>query len=97
VSDSIPILHRSIDVRRDLAESYFAAGQPERAQEILGQILTVNPNHVASLLLAAKIAASQSKNAAARDYLARCQAVLKKADPRTPITRDVQQLLQQVK
>jgi tetratricopeptide (TPR) repeat protein len=97
VSDSIPILHRSIDVRRDLAESYFAAGQPDHAKEILGQILAVNPNHVASLLLAAKIAASQSKNAAARDYLARCQAVLKKADPRTPITRDVQQLLQQVK
>ena len=97
VSDNIPIIHRSIDVRRDLAEAYFAAGQPDRAREILGQILAVNPNHVASLLLAAKIAAAQSKNSEARDYLARCQTVLKKADPRTPITRDVQQLLQQVK
>jgi tetratricopeptide (TPR) repeat protein len=97
VSDQIPIIHRSVEIRRDLAEAYFAIGQPDRAREILEQILTVNPNHVGSLLLAAKIAASLSKDREAREYLTRCQEVLKLADKRTPVARDVQQLQQQIK
>ena len=96
VSEGIPIPHRSIDVRRELAEAYFATGQPDRAREILAQILEINPRHVASLILAAKIAASLSKNEEARGYLARCDDVLKQADQRTPQNREVAHLRKQV-
>ena len=84
-------------MRRELAEAYFATGQSQRAREILAQILEINPRHVPSLILAAKIAASLSKNEEARGYLARCDDVLKQADQRTPQQREVAHLQKQVK
>jgi tetratricopeptide (TPR) repeat protein len=77
-----------------LAEAYFAIGDFDQALEITRSYLRMNPNHVRSLLLQAKIYTSLSRHKEAVAALDRCDEILQEADPGSPILDEINRLRQ---
>jgi tetratricopeptide (TPR) repeat protein len=92
VNDYIAIPHRAIFSRWALAEAYLAAGQIDLARDVIDQNLAINPNHVPSLLLKAKIAVATAQKDEARLLVARCLDVQRDGDKHAPLYQDVKHL-----
>ncbi|MEM7352566.1 MAG: tetratricopeptide repeat protein [Acidobacteriota bacterium] len=61
--------------RHDLAAAHLAAGDLDGAAETLSRLFELNPGHARSRCAFAEVLARQGRRDAARDELARCQAI----------------------
>jgi len=94
INDQMPEPHYKSEIRKELAEAYFASGQFDQALDNVKQILHLNPNSVDALLLQAKIFTALSKDKQAEEILNHCVEILKDADKTAPMLKEIKKLRQ---